>query len=281
MENKNEKSSSLFIIILFAVILVLVIFIPKIYEFIENQKLPKIETSEQNEEIKDKKVDSETLEGLHFPIMRNSIYDINTYYTLDTFNISHMTNKDILYNAFMNLYEGHMVSSNARGNCTTVNKQFNVDYIDLIIDNVLGKNVNYMLETFYVPEDSSSNYKGNWIYDASYSRFIYDGLCSYKATNTSYYNLEELIKAEYNNNDIVVYYYVGFAKVVDNNYIIYSDANMTNEINSGTFTSLENLNNAFKSIDKNNKKIYKYTFKNTLCSYDEYCLYEGKWVNEL
>ena len=43
----------------------------------------------------------------------------------------------------------------------------------------------------------------------------------------------------------------------------------------------EELLNTFKSLDKKQKKIYKYTFKNTLCSYDEYCLYEGKWVNEL
>ena len=79
----------------------------------------------------------------------------------------------------------------------------------------------------------------------------------------------------------MVYYYVGFAKVVDNNYTIYSDANMTNELTKGTFTTLEDLNTVFKNINKENKKIYKYTFKNTLCSYNEYCLYEGKWITEL
>jgi len=281
MEKKSEKNNSLFIIILFAVILVLVLFLPKIYEFIETERLPEVEKTEEKEEIKETKVDEETLESIHFPIMRNSIYDFNTYYSLETFTISNMSNNDILYNAFMDIYEGNMTSSNITGSCTSISKQFNVDYLELRIKNILGKNVKYNLESFYVPEDSNSNYKGTWVYDSSYSRFVYNGLCTSKAANTKYYNLEELISAKYEDSDIVVNYYVGFAKVVGNNYVIYSDANMTKEIHSGTFTSLEDLNNIFKSINKNNKKAYKYTFKNTLCSYNEYCLYEGKWVNEV
>lgn len=281
MKKKSEKNNSLFIIILFAVILVLVLFLPKIYEFIETERLPEVENKEEQEETKETKVDEETLESIHFPIMRNSIYDSNTYYSLDIFTISNMSNNDILYNAFIDIYEGNMTSSNITGSCTSISKQFNVDYLELRIKNILGKNVKYNLESFYVPEDSNSNYKGTWVYDSSYSRFVYNGLCSSKATNTKYYNLEELISAKYEDSDIVVNYYVGFAKIVGNNYVIYSDANMTKEIHSGTFTSLEDLNNIFKSINKNNKKIYKYTFKNTLCSYNEYCLYEGKWVNEV
>jgi hypothetical protein len=153
--------------------------------------------------------------------------------------------------------------------------------MELRIKNILGKNTKYSLGTFYVPEDSSSNYKGTWVYDAANSRFVYNGLCTTKATTTKYYNLEELINAKYDGSDIIVNYYVGFAKVVDNNYVIYSDPNMTKEIHKGTFTSIENLNNIFKSINGKNKKIYKYIFKNNLCSYNEYCLYEGKWVNEV
>lgn len=281
MEKKSEKNNSLFIIILFAVVLVLVLFLPKIYEFIETEKLPEVEKTQEKEEVKDTNVDDETLKSIHFPIMRNSIYDINTYYSLDKFTISNMSNNDILYNAFMDIYEGNMTSSNVIGSCTNVSKQFNVDYLELRIKNILGKNVKYNLESFYVPEDSTSNYKGTWVYDSSYARFIYNGLCASKVTNTKYYNLEELISAKYEDSGIIVNYYVGFAKVVDNNYVIYSDANMTKEIHNGTFTSLDDLNNIFKSINKNNKKIYQYTFKNTLCSYNEYCLYEGKWVNEI
>ena len=93
--------------------------------------------------------------------------------------------------------------------------------------------------------------------------------------------MEELIKVQYEDDDIVVYYYVGFAKVVGNDYTIYKDAKMTKELSKGTFTSVEELNNLFKSMNKKEKNIYKYIFKDTLCSYNEYCLYEGKWINEL
>lgn len=281
MKNKKVKSNNLFIIVLFVVIVIIVLFLPSIYNFIENQKLPKVESSEKHTEEEDKVIDEYVLETIHYPIMRNSIYDSNTYYSLDVFKISNMSNNDILYNAFMDIYEGNISLYNLSRNCTKVSKQFNQDYIELRIKNVLGKNINYTLESFYVPEDVNSNYKGTWSYDRTNSRFIYEGLCNSKVTNTKYYNLEELIKAEYEKDDIVVYYYVGFAKVVDNNYMIYKDVNMTEELSSGIFTNLDDLNNEFKLINKENKKIYKYTFKNTLCSYNEYCLYEGKWINEL
>jgi len=281
MKKKKENNNNLFIIILFVIILILVFLMPKIYEFIENQKLPQLEKTETNQEKENKTVDEETLNSIHYPIMRNSVYDINTYYSLDTFKISDMSNNDILYNAFMDIYEGNIINSNIKGNCTTMSKGFNKDYIELRIKNILGKDINYTLDTFYVPEDNNSNYTGTWNYDSVNSRFIYNGLCQSKSTNTKYYNLEELISAEYKDNDIIVYYYVGFAKVVDNNYTIYSDATMTKELNKGLFTTVDNLNNVFKSINKENKKIYKYTFKNNLCSYNEYCLYEGKWVNEI
>ena len=281
MENKQEKSNIVFIVIIFAVVLVLVLFLPKIYEFIETEKVPEEEKTEVKEEVKEKTVDEETLKSIHFPIMRNSIYDSNTYYSLDKFTISNMSNNDILYNAFMGMEEIIITASNVTGSCTNLAKEFSSEYLDLTIQNVVGKNVKYNLETFYVPQDSTSSYKGAWVYDSSYGRFIYGGLCSYKATGTSYYNLEELISAKYDDNDIIVNYYVGFAKVVGNNYVIYSDPQMTKEIHNGTFTSLEDLNNIFKSINKKDKKAYKYTFKNTLCSYNEYCLYEGKWVNEV
>ena len=281
MKKKNEKNNNLFLIILFVSVVVVVLFLPSIYDIVEKMKLPEVETAEKQGQEENKIINEDVLETIHYPIMRNSIYDSNTYYSLDTFKISNMSNNDILYNAFMDMYEGNMSSSGVKGSCTNISKQFNQDYLELRIKNILGKNINYTFDTFYVPEDANSNYKGTWTYDRNNSRFIYNGLCNSKATNTKYYNLEELIKAEYEEDDIVVYYYVGFAKIVDNNYIIYKDANMTIELSNGTFTSLDDLNNIFKSMSKENKKTYKYTFKNTLCSYNEYCLYEGEWVNEL
>ena len=65
----------------------------------------------------------------------------------------------------------------------------------------------------------------------------------------------------------------------DNKVIALDHVSLT--INEGEFVSLEQLNDTYKNINNKNKQIYKYKFKNNLCSYNEYCLYEGKWVDEL
>ena len=279
MQNDNNKNGILMIVLL-GIGVILVLFFPKIYDFVSLIGMPKIEKIETKEEEQNKKeIDESILETIHYPLMRTSIYDSFTYYSKNKFKISDMSNNDILLNAFLDIYEGNMTPYEGVGACTNISKQFNKDYIELRIKNILGNKISYTLENFYVSEDLESNYVGNWIYDGT--RFIYNGLCVSKATNIKYYNLEQLIKAEYENSDINVYYYVGFAKVEGNNYIIYKDASMTEKINEGEFINLDQLNNIFKNINNKDKNIYKYEFKNNLCSYNEYCLYEGKWVNEL
>jgi hypothetical protein len=274
------KKDSLFIIIVFAVIFLIVIFFPKIYNMFERENLPKLDNKQEVVEEK-RVVDNELLESLHRPLMRSSSYNSNTYYNLNTFKISNMSNQDILYNAFLDIEKINIIDSNEWGSCTNIRKEIGSKKIELRIKNILGKNINYSLENFTVPEDSVSEYKGDWTYNGYTSKFIYNGLCNKVKSSTNYYDLEQFIKAEYNNNDIDVYYYVGFAKVDSNEYTIYKDVNMTIELQKGTFTSLDDLNNIFNSINNKDKNIYKYTFRNTLCSYNEYCVYEGKWVNEL
>ena len=280
MNSQNNKRGTLMIILL-AVVAVLVLFFPKIYDFVNYFSMPKVEKIETEKKEEVKKIDESVLDTIHYPLMRTSSYNSNTYYSLDKFTIKDLSNNDILLNGYLDIYEGNMTAYDGVGYCTNISKQFSKEYLQLRIKNIIGNNINYTFENFYVPEDLDSNYVGNWSYDAAKGRFIYIGLCESRATNTKYYDIEELIKVEYENKDIVVYYYVGFAKVEGDSYTIYSDAQMTKELKTGNFTNLENLNNEFKQINKNKKSIYKYTFKNTLCSYNEYCLYEGKWVNEL
>lgn len=278
---QNNNKNGMLIIVLLAVVTILVLFFPKIYDLVNSASMPDIESFEPEKEEESKEIDESILETIHYPMMRTSIYDSNTYYSLDKFTINDLSNNDILLNAFLDIYEGNMTSYELVGACTNISKQFSKDYLELRIKNIIGNKINYTLTDFYVPEDSNSNYVGTWHYDSYNSRFLYTGLCASKETNTKYYNLEELIKVEYDKKDINVYYYVGFAKVEGNNYTVYSDARMTNEITKGTFIDVNNLNNVFKKVEKKSKNIYKYTFKNSLCSYNEYCLYEGKWINEL
>lgn len=281
IENKNEKKNNIFLLILFLIIILIVLFLPNIYNYIETLKLPKVESSIDEILEEKKEVSEEALSDIHFPLMRNSIYNKETYYTLDKFKITDMSNSDILLSAYLDMYEGNISDSNVISNCSNTYKQFSKDYLELRIKNILSKNLTYTLENFYVPLDSDSNYKGEWIYDSTNSIYIYNGICSSFTSSVVYYNLEQLIKAEYIGDDIVVYYYVGFAKVEDNKYTIYSDPNMENIILNGEFSDLNELINIYSKIDEKQKNIYKYTFKNNLCKYNEYCLYEGEWTDEL
>ena len=275
----NNGKNGFLMIILLAIVALLVLIFPRAYDFMTKLSMPKIENVNTEEQQEAKEISEDILETIHYPLMRNSIYNANTYYSLDKFTINDLSNEDILLNAFLTVQEVNMTPYEGVGSCTNISKKIKSDHLQLRIKNTISKNINYTFNSFYVPEDLNSNYVGSWYYDAYNKRFIYNGLCSSQATNTRYYNLEELIKVEYENkNDIVAYYYVGFAKVENNNYIMYRDANMTEEIKNGTFSTVEDLNKQFKQ--QNNKKIYKYTFKMGLCKYD-YCLYEGKWVNEL
>ncbi len=279
MKEKGNSKNNIFLLILFLIIIVLMSFFPSIYSYFQKQKFPKIPVVDNNEIQEENVVPMDVLNEIYRPVMRDGVYNSETYYSLDEFKIDDMSNNDKLYNAYLSIEEQTLNKSSEIAACTNDPMEFDANIIKLRIENVLGKNINYTFDSFYVYEGSENNYIGNWNYDSTRLKFVYNGLCESKKLDTSYYDLEELIKAEYQDRDIVVYYYVGFAKVVDNVYHIYNDPNMTDEISSGEFINKDELNIAFKNIDNKYKKIYKYTFKNSLCRY-EYCLYKGEWVNE-
>lgn len=277
----NQKGNSLVIILLLIIVVAVIFLFPIFNRFIEKTKLPTVERTENKEEQEVKTVTESDIANYHKPYMRNGIYSSNTYYSLDIFTIDDMSNNDKLYNAFLSITDPNVVlKSEGRKGCTLNSKSFNNKLMDLRVKNSLGKNVQYSLETFKVPEGILSDYVGEWVYNSSSNSFIYQGLCKSSTGNTRYYDLEQFIKAEYNNRDVVAYYYVGFAKVEGNNYIIYKDADMKEEISKGVINDISELKELYNKINNKNKKVYKYTFKNTLCSYSEYCLYKGEWVNE-
>lgn len=278
---KKEDKSNLFVLITMILVVIFLLFLPSIYNFVEKSKLPKVESNENSLEKEKKEVEEEVLESIHYPIMRTDIYSTYTYYSLDKFKISDMSNNDILVNAFLDVYEGNMTPYYGYTACSTNSKQFNKDYLTLRIKNILGKNIKYNLENFNVPVGMETNYVGEWKYDSNNSIFIYNGLCNSNTKTTRYYDIKQFIKARYLDDDIIVYYYVGFAKVDNNNYVLYSDSELKNEISSGSINDIKELDSIFEKVDNKNKKIYKFTFKNNLCSYDEYCLYEGEWTNEI
>ena len=91
--NKNEENKSgLLIIILLSIVCILILFFPKIYDFINSFSMPKVEKLQTNENEEIKKIDEGVLETIHYPLMRTSIYNSNTYYSLDTFTIDNLSN---------------------------------------------------------------------------------------------------------------------------------------------------------------------------------------------
>ena len=274
--NDDKKGSNWFIIVLLLLVVVAIFFFPKINEFIVKIRSPKIENTNDSNKKEEKVFNKEIIEDIHFPIMRASIYSDSTYYSLDKFTISDMKNSDILLNAFLDIYEGNIVKSGTAA-CGGQGAEFDQKYLELRIKNILGKNINYKFENFEVPSGSNSKYVGSWTYNASSKKFVYKGKCNQNTGKTKYYDLKQLKEGKYEGNDLILYYYVGFAKVEGNSYTIYSKPDMKNSISDGTFVDLETLQGAFESMSNKSKKIYKFVFKNNICTYSEYCLYEGNW----
>ena len=268
----NEKNNGVFLIVILFIGAALVFMFPRIREYMDKVTAPKLEDEKEEETITKREVTEEMFEVIHFPLMRNSAYSSFTYYTLDTFKISDMSNGDILLNAFLDLIEDNIVDSGTYGECTNTHKEFKSTYINLKVSDMIGKNTKYTLEDFYVPSDSKSSYPGTWHYNGY--TYYYGGLCSEVDTSVKYYDLEKMIDANYDGDDIVINYYVAFAKVEGDNYTIYSDPKMENAITSGT----GDVKSVFNRLDTSKIRKYQYRFKNTLCTYSEYCLYEGKWI---
>ena len=283
----NKKSIYLSIALM-GLIGIAIYYLPNIYNYFQNldgnkivkPKEEEIVTPDSKEEITK---DSEIIASLTYPVMRNDIYSADSYYQLDGINIDNFSNNDILYNAFIDLYEGYITDHTAIG-CTNESKEVEASYLSSRIKNVIGRNTKYTDESFQIPNYSlDAKYVGEWKYDINSNSYVYYGDCKYTNKNIIYYDLTNLNKVESENNELYLYYDVAFSKITKNSngytYIIYSDANMKNEIANGTINNIEDIKEEFnKYLGSDKVSLYKYTFKKGLCTYDNYCFYEGEWV---
>lgn len=282
-----EKKKIILLCILCLFIGLVIFFMPNLYKFLENKKVPKVVEEvivEEEEKIENLTIESDVIKNLKYPIMRYNIYSSNSYYEKSDFKVSYLTNEQILINAFVDIYEGNISDyKGSKPSCASEAKELKSSYINSRIKNILGNNIKYNNADFNVSELSNySKYLGSWKYNASTDTYIYYGTCS-KQSGVKYYDLKVLNKVESKNEnkEVSVYAYLGFAKVDNDKYIIYSDAAMSNKIKAGTFTTVENLNKDFEQYLKNNKtKQYKFVFKKGICTYGDYCLEEGAWLDE-
>ena len=268
-----KKGNTIFIFLLFIIVGILIYFMPDIYKKLQEINTPKVEKSNiTTTQTITKKItlDSDIIKNITTPIMHNNKYSSESYYQLKEFTINDMSNNDILYNAFLDLYEGYLIDHDSIG-CTNNSKEFSATYLKSRIKNVIGKNVNYKLEDFNVPNIyKETNYIGLWKYEND--KYIYYGDCNIKKDNTIYYEVTDLYKVDNTNdlNTIYLYYHIGFVKLEDNKYTLYKDAYYKEEVSSSLTDN----------FDLSNLDTYKYTYKLGLCSYDNYCFYKGEWVND-
>ena len=271
-----KKGNVILIVSCILIVTVGIILMPTLYKVITNNIL-KGKTIDviENKNHKTKKevdkltIESEALKELVYPVMHNDLSNTDTYYKLDKISVSDFTNNDILYNAFLQIYNGYLVN-NGR------NVSFNSSYLESRIQNIFGPKTGYNLVDFTVPSGANSIYFGTFKYDASTKQYIY-----YPANNNSgviYTDIKKIY--DVNNpdeNTINTLFNVAFVKINNGSYTMYKDYSYSDEISSGSFNNIEDLENMLENLDT---KKYQYTFRKDTCNYDSYCFYGGKWLNE-
>ena len=157
-----KKDSLIIVFIMFISIGLLIFFLPEIYNKVQNfeaskEKLPDIKLKEDEEKIETITMDSEIVNNLVYPIMRNDKNKLESYFQLESITSSNFSNNDILYNAFLDVYDGYLVDHVGVG-CTNNSKEFDATYLSSRIKNIIGRDINYKFEDFSFYEDMSIDY---------------------------------------------------------------------------------------------------------------------------
>ena len=270
-----KKGNVILIITCILIVTIGIVLMPTLYNIITTKNLSskKIYVKENKKKSEDKKVEKITLESeilkeLVYPVMHNDSNNIDTYYKLDKISVTDFSNNDILYNAFLQIYEGYIVEN---GSSVT----FNSSYLDSRVQNIFGPATGYNLTDFTVPSGAESKYFGTFKYDASSNKYIY--MPQIKSEGIVYTDVKKIYDVSSpDENTINTSFNVGFVKIENGKYTLYSDYSYSNEISSGNFSSKEDLENMLSKLDT---KKYQYTFRKDICNYDSYCFYGGKWLN--
>ena len=266
------KRGTIILIITCVIIVILgIISMPQIYKMLNTSGVDVVEnnTSKKDNDTKEEiSKDSEVVSTLVYPVMHNDISITDSYYKNDSIRISDLSNNDILYNAFLNIYPGYINSDNSIS--------FDSNYLISRIENIFGPKTGYNLVDFTVPSGAFSEYTGVFNYDSTTKRYTFNKIDN--TNNVIYYDIKSIYDASRPNDyTITTSFDIAFVKIENNKYTLYKDYNYTDEISSGDYTSMESLENMLTTLDT---KKYQYTFRKDTCNYDSYCFYEGKWLNE-
>lgn len=266
-----KRGTIILIIACIIIVVVGIVSMPQIYRLINTSGV-----NVSNDNVKEKQdnrkeeitLESDIVDTLVYPVMHNDLSVVDNYYKNESIKVSDLSNNDILYNAFLNIYPGYI------NNDSSIS--FDSNYLISRIENIFGPKTGYSLVDFTVPSGAFSDYIGVFNYDANTKRYTFN-----KTDNTNgvvYYDVKKIYDASSpNENTITTSFDVAFVKIEGNRYTLYKDYNYTDEISSGEYVGVKSLENMLSNLET---KKYQYTFKKDTCNYDSYCFYEGKWLNE-
>ena len=270
-EKRIKRGPIILIITCVLIVVIGIISMPQIYKILNTSGVDDISDANNKKDNNKKEeitADSEIVSTLVYPIMHNDTSVTDNYYKNQSISVADLSNNDILYNAFLNIYSGYINNDGIIS--------FDSNYLVSRIENIFGPKTGYNLVDFTVPSGSFSEYTGLFKYDADTKRYTFS-----KNDNNNqviYYDVKKIYDASSpNENTITTSFDIAFVKIENNRYTLYKDYNYTNEISNGEFTSMENLENMLNTLDTEK---YQYTFRKDTCNYDSYCFYEGKWLNE-
>ena len=297
VENIASSSNYLLIFVLLIVIAG-VYFIPQITNMLKKDnktKEPEATEPEKKKKEEEKVVYSwndAIIKGITMPVMRVSPGSSDSYYSLDKMTVANMSNNEILFNAFINVFSGNIGYYQGGYNgqfCGSADQQreLNAKYIDARVDNLFTKNTEFTHEDFYVPFTVGSAYYGLWRFNPNTYSYVYYGECNPQGLSGEFYYdilVKDEIETSKDSKTAYLTYNMGFAKILGDSYEIYRDANYTDLLISDTFKTDKHekeLDDVFADYVKDhNVNKYKYTYSKKDCSYSDLCYISGEWVNE-
>lgn len=302
-DNENTSNSNFLVIfgIMAIVVIAFIFFLPQIKKTVSKDNKPKpISTSNSKE---DKKVEIEKLtlksdevKNAKYPVFHTNSANKNTYLKQDKITVSNLSNNDILYNAFVDVYDGSMKyykGSYDSKYCGANSQKVSLDYryLELRIEGAFSRNTKYVHKDIVIPVNNpKTKYVGVWKYNKKGKYYVYYGNCNQKSSNVLYldinsiYDVDNKLVDEKNKiKEMYLYNYIGFVELntSNKNYIIYSDSSYTKKVSSGTLKT-NNYENELKeivgNIGKDSLNKYEYTYSTSNCPYNEYCFKSGQWV---
>lgn len=298
-KQENEKlnvGNIIFYIFCLAIFVGGVFAFPYINDFItkkqlRNENKEKVVVKKEPEKVYEKiTLESPILNKLIYPELHPDQTKVDSYYKKDKVTVSELNNADILYTAYLDVYDGAFLPysggySSKYCGLDSSKVYFNAEYITLRIENIFNKKTVFKHTDFYVPNGSNSKYTGLWKYDSTRNIYIYYGDCENNSFRYQYLDISIPydVSASEKNVDLDVYSYLAFIKV-DNDtkkYVIYRNSNYTDELSNGNLVTnnyKKELNTILNSLNKQEFKKYKYSFSVLNCAYQDYCFVSGEWV---